>query len=200
MTSLGLSHWYTSLRWRHNGHDSVSNHQPHDVFSTVYLDADQRKHQGSASLAFVRGIHRRPVNSPHKWPVTRKMFPFDDVIMISFRWCTFGTVIPNSELLEERRQLLRDGLLDFSKTFKNAILGMAITAIVLGTIGKFSVHWMWYQTIWLSNLKWTCRLGIGQVSGRKRLTLTHRGRDKIPPSSRLHIQMHFLECKCMNFD
>ena len=52
------------------------------VSSTVYSDADQRKYQSSASLAFVRGIHRRPVNSPHKWPVTRKMFPFDDVIMI----------------------------------------------------------------------------------------------------------------------
>ena len=51
------------------------------VYSTVYLGSDQRKHQSSASLAFVRGIHRGPVNSPHKWPVTRKMFPFDDVIM-----------------------------------------------------------------------------------------------------------------------
>ena len=51
------------------------------VYSIVYSDADQIKHQSSASLAFVRGIHRRPVNSPHKWPVTRKMFPFDDVIM-----------------------------------------------------------------------------------------------------------------------
>ena len=51
------------------------------VYSTVYTGADQRKHQSSASLAFVRGIHRGPVNSPHKWPVTRKMFPFDDVIM-----------------------------------------------------------------------------------------------------------------------
>ena len=51
------------------------------VYSTVYSDADQSKHQSSASLAFVRGIHRGPVNSPHKWPVTRKMFPFDDVIM-----------------------------------------------------------------------------------------------------------------------
>ena len=51
------------------------------VYSIVYSDADQRKHQSSASLAFVRGIHRGPVNSPHKWPVTRKMFPFDDVIM-----------------------------------------------------------------------------------------------------------------------
>ena len=51
------------------------------VYSTVYSGAHQRKHQSSASLAFVRGIHRRPVNSPHKWPVTRKMFPFDNVIM-----------------------------------------------------------------------------------------------------------------------
>ena len=41
----------------------------------------QGKHQSSASLAFVRGIQRWPVNSPHKGPVTRKMFPFDDVIM-----------------------------------------------------------------------------------------------------------------------
>ena len=51
------------------------------VYSTVYSDADQRKYQRSASLAFVQGIHRGPVNSPHKWPVSRKMFPFHDVIM-----------------------------------------------------------------------------------------------------------------------
>ena len=51
------------------------------VHSTVYSDANQRKYQSSASLAFVREIHRGPVISPHKWPVTRKMFPFDDVIM-----------------------------------------------------------------------------------------------------------------------
>ena len=53
------------------------------VYSTVYSGADQSKHQSSASLAFVWWIHRGPVNSPHKWPVTRKMFPFDDVIMSS---------------------------------------------------------------------------------------------------------------------
>ena len=52
------------------------------VYSTIYSGAVQRKHQSSASQAFVRWIHRGPVNSPHKWPVTRKMFPFDDVIMI----------------------------------------------------------------------------------------------------------------------
>ena len=53
------------------------------VYATVYSDADQRKHQSSASLAFVRGIHRGPVNSPHKWPVTRKMFPRDIKIHIT---------------------------------------------------------------------------------------------------------------------
>ena len=69
-----------SLRWRHNGCDSVSNHQPHDCL--LLFRRRSKKDQSSASLAFVWGIHRGLVNSPHKWPVTRKMFPFDDVIMI----------------------------------------------------------------------------------------------------------------------
>ena len=51
------------------------------VYSIVYSGADQRKHQSSVSLAFVRGIHRWLVNSPHQGPVTQKMIPFDDVII-----------------------------------------------------------------------------------------------------------------------
>ena len=74
------------------------------VYSIVCLGADQRKHQSSASLAFVLGIHRWPVNFPHKGPVTRKMFPFDDVIMIFqkhrgrvwFAWLVFERVRYNS--------------------------------------------------------------------------------------------------------
>ena len=54
---------------------------PTIVYSRVYSGVDQRNHQSSAPLAFVRRIHRRPVISPHKRPVKRKMFPFDDVIM-----------------------------------------------------------------------------------------------------------------------
>ena len=57
------------------------------VYSTAYSGKGERD-QSSASLAFVRGIHRWPVNSPHKGPVTRKMFPFDDVIM--WRICITG--------------------------------------------------------------------------------------------------------------
>ena len=52
-----------------------------NFYSTVCLGADERKHQSSALLAFVRGIHQWLVNSPQKGPVTRKMFPFDYVIM-----------------------------------------------------------------------------------------------------------------------
>ena len=63
-----------ALQWRHNERHGVSNHQTHDC-------AGQRKHQSSASLAFVRGIHRGPMNSPYKGRVTRKVFPFDDVVM-----------------------------------------------------------------------------------------------------------------------
>ena len=64
---------------------------PTIAYSIVYSDADQRKHQSSASLAFVREIHRGPVNSPHKRSVTWKMFPFDDVIMrgMDISWLMF---------------------------------------------------------------------------------------------------------------
>ena len=72
------------------------------VFSTVYSGANQRKHQSSAALAFVLEIHRWPVNSPHKGPLTRKMFPFDDVIMRFFSsWKTFilhSNIMPTYEL------------------------------------------------------------------------------------------------------
>ena len=62
------------------------------VYSTVYLAADQIKHQSSASLAIVQVIHQWLVNSPHKWQVMRKIFPFDDVIMntYTFVWWMDG--------------------------------------------------------------------------------------------------------------
>ena len=53
------------------------------IYSSIYLGTDERKHQSSASLAFVRGIHRSPVNSPQKGPITRKMFQLDDVVIMT---------------------------------------------------------------------------------------------------------------------
>ena len=64
------------------------------VCSTVCSGLDQRKHQSSASLAFVRGIHRWPMDSPHNGPVTRKTFPFNDVIMVSRHPLTPAPYLP----------------------------------------------------------------------------------------------------------
>ena len=73
--------FFPTLPWRHNERDGASNHQPHNCLLNLLFGRRSKKHQSSAPLAFVRGIHRWPVNSPHKGPVTRKMLPFDDVIM-----------------------------------------------------------------------------------------------------------------------
>ena len=103
------------LQWRHNGHDSVSNHQPHDCLlnrlfrrrsnktskfrvtgfcvgnlpGTGQFPAQMASYAENVSiwwrhhaLVLVRRIHRWPVNSPHKGPVKRKMFPFDDGFML----------------------------------------------------------------------------------------------------------------------
>ena len=64
-----------TLRWRHNGHGGVSNHQPHDCLPNRLFGGRSKK------TSKLRAIHWGPVNSPHKWPATRKMFPFADVIM-----------------------------------------------------------------------------------------------------------------------
>ena len=61
-------------QWRHNWLDSVSNHQPHHCLLSRLFGCRLKK----ASKPRVTGL--LPVNSPHKWPVTQKMFPFDDVI------------------------------------------------------------------------------------------------------------------------
>ena len=70
-----------ALRWRHIGRDSVSNHLPHDCLLNRLFRRRSKKTSNLRVTGLLRGIHRGPMNSPHKWPATRKMFPFDDVIM-----------------------------------------------------------------------------------------------------------------------
>ena len=85
-----VTHYHSklSLQWRNNVCDCFSNHRCLDcllnrLFKRRSKHKKPRKYQSSASLACVRGIHRWPVVSPHKGPVTRKMF--DDVIMMHFK-------------------------------------------------------------------------------------------------------------------
>ena len=84
-----------SLQWCHN--ESMMASQISGVFivySTVCSGADQRKQQSSVALAFVRGIHRWPVDSPHKGPVIGKMFPYEDIIMVL---CCLGGWLPSAD-------------------------------------------------------------------------------------------------------
>ena len=69
------------LLWRHNGHDGVSNDQPHDCLLSHLFRRWSKKISKLRVIGLCGGIHRWPVNSPHKWQVKQKMFPFDDVII-----------------------------------------------------------------------------------------------------------------------
>ena len=70
-----------ALRWRHNERDGISNHRCLDCLLYRLFRRSSQKYQSSASLAFERAIQRWPVDSPHKGLATRKMFPFENVIM-----------------------------------------------------------------------------------------------------------------------
>ena len=72
-----------SLPWRHNDHDGVSNPQPHGCLLNRLFGCRSKKTSKLRVTGLCAGNSPGPVNSPHKGPVTRKMFPFDDVIMVT---------------------------------------------------------------------------------------------------------------------
>ena len=76
-----------SLQWRHNDHDGVSNHQPHGCLLNCLFRRRSKKTSKLRVTGLCVGNSPGTVNSPHKGPVTRKMFPFDDVIMFSQWQC-----------------------------------------------------------------------------------------------------------------
>ena len=78
VTSLPIT---ITLQWRHNDRHGFPNHRRLRCLLNCWYRPRLEKTSNPVSLAFLGGIHRWPVNSPHKRPVTRKMFPFDDVIM-----------------------------------------------------------------------------------------------------------------------
>ena len=68
---------WVPLHWLHNGRDSVSNHQPHDCLLHRSFRLRSKKTSKLRVTGLCAGNSPGPVNSPHKWPVTRRMFPFD---------------------------------------------------------------------------------------------------------------------------
>ena len=93
------------------------------VYSIVYSGANQRKHQSSASLVRARGIHRWPVNSPHKGPVTRKMLPIDDVIIMlmergTWEWRQRHRTKHDSDDLQNKRRKLQSSWTMWNMTIR----------------------------------------------------------------------------------
>ena len=80
-----------SLRWRHNDHNGISNHQPHHCLFNCLFGRTSKKTSKLRVTGLCAGNLPGPVNSPYKWPVTRKMFPFDDVITLPA-----DVLVPNS--------------------------------------------------------------------------------------------------------
>ena len=115
------------------------------VYSTIYSGVDQRKHQSSASRAFVRGIYRWLVNSPHKGPVTRKMFPFDDVIM----------VLTSHDSYQERHiRMFVSKWFKLSSLMKNFLFPLGIP-YTKWQIGAHSTIWTHVLTRSLGSFSWT---------------------------------------------
>ena len=80
-SQLRVSETNTTLQWRHNERNSISNHQPHDGLPNSSFRRRSKKRSKLRVTGLCVGNSPGPVNSLHKWPVTRKMFPLDDVIM-----------------------------------------------------------------------------------------------------------------------
>ena len=106
---MTVIHWWlpsqrvsNTLPWCHNERDSVSNHQPHDCLLNRLFRRRSKKTSKLRVTGLCVGNSPGPVNSPHKWPVTRKMFPFNDVIMmesISMPICFHVLRVPNLRYL-----------------------------------------------------------------------------------------------------
>ena len=80
--ALGEVWTWQTLHWRHNDHEGVSNHQPHGCLLNRLFRRRSKKTSKLRVTGLCVGNSPGPVNSPHKGPVTRKMFPFDDFIMV----------------------------------------------------------------------------------------------------------------------
>ena len=101
-TQIGSYPTLKTLQWRHNDHDGVSNHQPHGCLFNRSFGRRSKKTSKLRVTGLCAGKSPGPVNSPHKGPVTRKMFPFDDVIMKKQRSPSVTILAPFSGSKSER--------------------------------------------------------------------------------------------------
>ena len=112
-----LSFPASALRLRHSGRDSLSNHQLHHCL----LNRLFRRRSKNTSKPRVTGlcVGNSPLNSPHKWPVTRKMLPFDDVIMVSVCPCVLAST---TSLLHDNLSPVQATIINFGQAVQNTLV------------------------------------------------------------------------------
>ena len=110
------------------------------VCSTVCSGTDERKHQSSASLCFVKGIHQWPMDSPHKGPVMWKMFPFDDVIMCNF---------PDAENLNSNSEGSWNQNPVWSKARRTCLANIVLSRLlaIWQSKGPGQKQWYWHSSL-----------------------------------------------------
>ena len=132
------------LQWRHNDHDGVSNHQPHGCLLKRLYMRWSKKTAKLRVTGLCEGNSPGPVNSPHKGPITRKMFPFDDVIMSSQN---HG---PISRMIFFHRSFISLGTLIFSVSHSDTVI---VQNVAHDTIIVLSCHGINFQCMYWQKVK-----------------------------------------------
>ena len=135
-----------SLQWRNNDHDSVSNHQPRGCLLNLLFRRRSKKTSKLRVTGLCVGNSPGPVNSPHKGPVTRKMFPFDDVIMVVLYFIILSFISLS----------VVDSCVVFTHIVMTSSNGNIFRAIGL-LCGEFTSHW-WIPLTKASGAKICCFL------------------------------------------
>ena len=121
-----------TLHWRHNDHDGVSNHQPHGCLLNRLFRGRSKKTSKLRVTGLCAGNSPEPVNSPHKGPVTRKMFPFDDVSWIRLLLpCVFVSVGGGGLFLPGLSQLHYNDVI--MSAMASQITGISIVCSTVGS-------------------------------------------------------------------
>ena len=128
---------HTSLHWRHDDHNGISNHQPHGCLLTRLFRRRSKKTSKLRVTGLCAGNSPGPVNSPHKGPVTRKMFPFDDVIMFFCNTfcCVYASIL--NALAPGRCR----------SNFTNVFLKFILQIDILSTSCEIGLRWMLANSI-----------------------------------------------------
>ena len=150
MTSSWDVGWCRTLHLRHNDHDGVSNHQPHGCLLNCLYRRRSKKTSKLRVTGLCVGNSPGPVNSPHKWPVARKIFPFDDVIMHTFTLIASGVLKePTVACTHVRPHRIRTDAISSTRVDCGLAFVNVISTVVISTPARLRRNTQY--SLWMGN-------------------------------------------------